>query len=160
MIVKPLTESDAKHLLAAEGWLELGNAVAANDELENITPLFRAHPDVLDLRVQILIAAKQFDNALVVAETLTEQMPGRSAAIAECLQQKGDNEGAYEGLAEVGEQFAEHCDVTYRLAVLAALTGQIAEAEDWLQRALDVGGPKLKLKALDDPALKEFWQAR
>jgi len=31
------------------------------------------------------------------------------------------------------------------------------EAEDWLERALDVGGPKLKLKALDDPGLKEFW---
>ena len=161
MPLKPLTEPDAKHLLAAEGWLELGNAIAANDELENITPLMRAHPEVLECRLQIFIAAKQWDSALAVAETLTEQMPGRPAAwmaIAECLQQKGDTEGAYEALAEVGEQFAEHPEVTYKLAVLAALIGQTAEAEDWLERALDVGGPRLKLKALEDPTLKEFWQ--
>jgi len=161
MALRPLTESDAKHLLAAEGWLELGNALAANDELENIAPLFRAHPEVLECRVQILIAAKQWDNALIVAETLTEQIPGRPVAwvaMAECLQGKGDLEGAYEALAEVGEQFAEHPEVTYKLAVLAALIGQIQEAEDWLERCMDVGGPKWKLRALNDPALQAVWQ--
>src|SRR5688500_7638678 len=131
--------------------LKVGNHLAANEELENVTPVFRAHPEVLECRVQIFLAGKHWDAALAVAETLCEQMPERPAswlAMAECLHQKGDTEGAYEALAEVGEQFAEHPEVTYRLAVLAALIGQTQKAEDWLQRALDVGGPKLKLKAL------------
>jgi len=35
---------------------------------------------------------------------------------------------------------------------------QWLEAENWLERALHVGGPKLKPRALDDPNLKEFWE--
>jgi hypothetical protein len=69
----------------------LGNHLADNDELENIEPLFRAHPEVLECRLQIFIAVKQWDAALTVAETLTEQMQGRPAAwvaMAECLHQK------------------------------------------------------------------------
>ena len=57
MSLTSLNESDAKHLLAAEGWLELGNHLAANDELENITPLFRAHPEVLEVRHNIFALA-------------------------------------------------------------------------------------------------------
>ena len=41
------TESDLQHLRAAQGWIELGLWDVANDELEQITPELRAHPDVL-----------------------------------------------------------------------------------------------------------------
>jgi hypothetical protein len=40
---------DLNILRAAEGWLELGNHLEANEELENITPKLRAHPDVLEI---------------------------------------------------------------------------------------------------------------
>jgi hypothetical protein len=46
----PLPWPAQNHLQAAEGWLELGNAQEANQELERITPSLRAHPAVLDLR--------------------------------------------------------------------------------------------------------------
>jgi hypothetical protein len=36
------------HLAAADGWLGLKNHLAANSELEKITPELRAHPDVLE----------------------------------------------------------------------------------------------------------------
>jgi hypothetical protein len=39
---------DALHLSAAIGWLELGNHIEANEDLEKITPDFREHPDVLE----------------------------------------------------------------------------------------------------------------
>jgi hypothetical protein len=48
--VKPLEHPDALHFQAAGGWLELGNWREANEELENITPALRAHPDVLAVR--------------------------------------------------------------------------------------------------------------
>ena len=44
-----LGDDDMRHLLAAQGWLELGAWKSAHDELENITAKMRAHPDVLEL---------------------------------------------------------------------------------------------------------------
>lgn len=52
--MKPLLHVEAKHLEAAEGWLELGNYLEANQELEKITPQYRAHLDDLDMRWQVL----------------------------------------------------------------------------------------------------------
>ena len=37
-MMKPLEPPDSFHLLAAQGWLELGNHVEANEELDKITP--------------------------------------------------------------------------------------------------------------------------
>ncbi len=51
--LKNLPHPDNKHLEAAEGWLELGNYLEANEELENITPQLRAHPYVLEMRYKI-----------------------------------------------------------------------------------------------------------
>ena len=81
-----------------------------------------------------------------------------SDLLASALHHLGDTESAYETLASVGDEFAEDCTVTYALAVYATLTAQWQEAEDWLERAFDVGGQKLKLKALADPELKELWE--
>jgi len=36
--------SDQRQLDAAEGWLELGNWLEANEELERISPEMRGHP--------------------------------------------------------------------------------------------------------------------
>ena len=51
--MKDLPLPDQRFLNAAEGWLGLGDHLAANEELENITPQFRAHPLVLEVRYQI-----------------------------------------------------------------------------------------------------------
>jgi hypothetical protein len=42
--MKSLEQADRVHLNAAEGWFGLGDLVSASDELEKITPAFRAHP--------------------------------------------------------------------------------------------------------------------
>ena len=46
--------------LAAEGYLELGLPVDANDELESITPGARHLPEVLGVRAQICVKAKKW----------------------------------------------------------------------------------------------------
>jgi len=48
-----MSPADLRHLQAAQGWLELGNHLEANEELENITAKHRAHPAVLELRWQM-----------------------------------------------------------------------------------------------------------
>ena len=50
MTIKPLEPPDSFHLEAAVGWLELGNHLEANEELDQITASLRAHPDVLLVR--------------------------------------------------------------------------------------------------------------
>ena len=47
---KALGHPDNLHLQAAQGWLELGNHVEANEELEKIVSTLRSHPDVLEIR--------------------------------------------------------------------------------------------------------------
>ena len=39
--MKPLEPPDSLHLQAAQGWLELGNHIEANEELEKMLCLFR-----------------------------------------------------------------------------------------------------------------------
>jgi len=56
--MRSLPATDRRHFEAAQGWLALGDWRSANDELENITPLHRAHPDVLALRWAIYAKAE------------------------------------------------------------------------------------------------------
>ena len=70
-----LEPPDSHYLLAATGWLELGNAAAAAEELDQIQPLLRGHPDVLELRFQICAAAANWDEAWKVAQALVLEVP-------------------------------------------------------------------------------------
>ena len=104
-----------KHLEAAESWLELGNYLEANAELDKITPLHRAHPDVLEVRYNVFAAGGKWDGCLAIAETLTTSLPKRMfgwVGLANAMHHLGDTEGAYEALVAVGDEFAEHADVT------------------------------------------------
>lgn len=60
----PLEPPDSHHLMAAKGWLELDNYLAANEELEKIAPGLKAHPLVLFTRCDIYVKAKKWDYAL------------------------------------------------------------------------------------------------
>jgi hypothetical protein len=59
-----LTDSDRHHRRAAEGWLELGDHLSANEELEQIEPGNRARPAVLRRRWDIYAAARKWEAAL------------------------------------------------------------------------------------------------
>ena len=45
--MKLLELSDKRNLIAALGWLELGNSTESETELGRIIPLFRARPSVM-----------------------------------------------------------------------------------------------------------------
>ena len=69
--MKRLEPPDALHLQAAQGWLELGNYLEADKELDEITASLRAHPDVLKVRWEIYAAAKKWEAALDIAAGLS-----------------------------------------------------------------------------------------
>jgi putative SOS response-associated peptidase YedK len=68
----PFGPPDSIHLRASEGWLELGNHLEANEELEQITPEMRAHPAVLCLRYENYAKGKKWDGAAEIARALVK----------------------------------------------------------------------------------------
>jgi hypothetical protein len=78
--MKPLTAPDIHYLRAPQGWLELGNHLEANEELERIAPECRAHPDVLDVRWQIYTHAKKWDACVDIAGAIIKIDPNRADA--------------------------------------------------------------------------------
>jgi predicted Zn-dependent protease len=157
----PLPPDEARHLSSAEGWMDLGNWREANDELKKITPTMRVHPEVLELRCRIHAAAGQWDQCIIAAEKLTDQLPNRPTGwllLAAAEYGLGGTMDAYETLCSVSEQFAEQPEITFELARYAAALGEWEECGDWLTRALAVGGDEWKARALNDPMLKEFWR--
>jgi hypothetical protein len=74
-MIAPLHPPDSTHLQAAQGWLELGNHLEADVELDQITPELRAHPAVLGVRWQIYAKAKKGDAALDIAPSLIQLVP-------------------------------------------------------------------------------------
>lgn len=77
--IKPLSLEDARHVLAAQGWLELGDAVSAGDELREVSPGEQTHPAVLQIRFDIHAKAGRWDEAVNVAEVVASMLPDEPA---------------------------------------------------------------------------------
>ena len=161
MRAEPLESSDAFHLTAAKGWLELGNHIEANNELEEIEPLNRAHPDVLEVRWQIYRRAGRFDACHEIAEALKAKEPHLHRGtfyLAESLYHVGKIQEAYAELAPSLERFPEAWAVHYDMACYSCLLGRLDEARAYLEKAFTLDGSNTaKLRALDDPDLAAIW---
>ena len=66
---------NSTHLRAAHGWLELGNYQAAFDELEEIEPEWRIHPDVLEARWFVYEMAEKWKFCIEISNTLVKMKP-------------------------------------------------------------------------------------
>jgi hypothetical protein len=77
--MKPLVPPDSVHLQAAQGWLDLGNHIEANEELERITPQLRVHPDVLQVRWRVYAKAEKWDACLLISEAIIQLAPDRAS---------------------------------------------------------------------------------
>src|SRR5438045_9585084 len=66
---------DKRYLEAAQGWLGLGRWDEANEELENITPQYKAHPEVLALRFELYSRAGKWEYAAEIARSISELVP-------------------------------------------------------------------------------------
>ena len=160
--MKELSGSDERHLEAAQGWLMLGNWLEANEELENITPLFRAHPDVLSLRWAIYAKAGKWDYAFEVARGLVEMLPDDASSWlrqAESLRKMagGGAKAALDALLPVADLFPDNVLLLYSLACYSCQSGDLKAAWNWFGLAMDKGGDKIKLLGLEDKELEPLW---
>lgn len=157
----PFPENEHQHLVIATGWMELGNVVEANEELDKISPSLRAHPFVLDVRWQIYALAKKWEACVDLAEALVKLVPNqlngwlhRSYA----LHSMKRTQEAFDRLLPARDMFPNEQMIPYNLACYSCQLGRLEEARKWLALAFEIGGKEIKLMALDDPDLEPLWR--
>jgi predicted Zn-dependent protease len=160
--IKPLQPPDNMHLQAAEGWLGLGNQVEAFEELEQISPQLRVHPDVLELRWQIYAKEKKWDACVDIARAITKFTPSHPNGwihLAFSLHELKRTKESKEVLLLVVDKFPEESVMRYNLACYECELGNLKESRAWLEKAFNLGDAKqLKPTALDDPDLEPLWK--
>jgi tetratricopeptide (TPR) repeat protein len=161
-VISPLQPPATLHLEAAQGWLELGNHVEADAELDNITPELRAHPDVLKVRWEVCAAAKKWEATLDIAAAIIQRDPDdplgwvhRSYALHELKR----TAKARDNLLRVVDKFPRNAMMRYNLACYECQLGRLDHTKSWLRKAFRLGNAKqMKLDALDDPDLEPLWK--
>jgi len=160
--MKSLEQADRVHLNAAEGWFGLGDLVSASDELEKITPAFRAHPAVLLMRCKIYQAAKKWGYLIEISQTLIEQLPKLAEAWIHrsyALHESNRTREAFDLLLPAAKKFPKLPVIPYNLACYACQLGKLEDAMKQIEQAIDLGGKKndIRLDALEDPDLEPLW---
>ena len=160
--MKPLELHDLRYLAAAQGWLELGNHLEADEELENITAEQRAHPAVLEIRWQIYAKAGKWEGALDIASALVQLVPESALGCVHrsfSLHELKRTEEARDNLLRVVDKFSKDATMRYNLACYECQLGRLDQARAWLEKSFEIGdAKKMKLAALDDSDLEPLWK--
>ena len=160
--MKPLTRQTVFHLQAAEGWLELGNHIEANAELDKITPKMQAHPDVLEVRWNIYAKAGRWEACADIAQALCKLVPRYSVGfihLAYSLHEMKRTKEALNTLLPVAHKFPDEWQIPYNLACYSCQLGELKEAWQWLERAFTISDKvEIKTKALEDRDLEPLWK--
>ena len=155
-----LEPATVHRLRAAEGWLDLGNHLEANEELEHIRPQLRVHPEVLVLRWRICAKAKKWDACLMIARALTDDLPEDPRgwiALAQTLRLQGKLRKAFVLAKSKALDFMDCWHLHYDAARYGFLLGEFDDAEQFFTLALAAGDPKeVRRRAQNDPDLTGF----
>ena len=160
--MKNLGHPDSFHLESARGWLELGNHLEADKELDEITPLLRAHPDVLLVRCEVYFKAKKWECLLAVAETVVKLAPDEPQAWilrSFALHELKRTQEAFDWLLPVADSFDKVWAVPYNLACYCAQLGRLEESREWFTKAMATDENVVRREAIDDPDLKPLWDS-
>jgi hypothetical protein len=162
-VLNKLPYPDRFHFNAAEGWLCLGDPVAAHEELDQINPSLFLRRDVLLLRWYIYAKANKWDSALAIAEQLVQSRPTDPRGwLCLCKTLKSLRrrvEQAYNLASCKTREFPDNWELHYDAACYASLLGKRAEAEFFLSVAMQLGGTEKVAKlALKDADLQALWK--
>lgn len=155
--MKFMEPSDLSALQAAQEFMKNGELDPAEDQLNRISAEAHDHPEVLEIRWEILAQRQQWPQALEISQKLCQAAPEnqygwmyQSTSLAELNRVRE----AYELLGTVVERFPKEPSIPYNLACCACKLKRLQEAGDWIVRAAAIGGrAEIKLMALQDPDL-------
>ena len=161
--IKPLDPPDSHFLNAAQGWIELQDSAAAEQELEKLTPEARVHPLFLLVRWELYANARRWEAAHTVGDYLVENFPDEPIGWLQrsyALHAMGRTPEAFQQLLPAAGKFEKVSTMSYHLACYACSLGHVQEAWLWLDKAIASGdgGDRIKSMALEDPILKPLWQ--
>jgi tetratricopeptide (TPR) repeat protein len=164
--VNPLEPPDSTYLEAAEGWLDLGNHIEANEELERIEAKNRAHPNVLQVRWRIYAKAENWEAGLDIATALTKLAPDWRCGwpqLARTLRKLNRTGEARDLLISVWQKFDRNTTFPFYLACYSCQLGLLPEARKWLDLAFSNADSEeerkqVRLRALDTPDLEPLWK--
>ncbi len=160
--MEPLPPPDSMHLLAAQGWLELGDPSEAAADLNRVSAAGREHPDFLEMQWQLFVRNKQWLDALRVAEAicrLAPESPFGWIHRSYCLHELRRTQEAWDALLPTAERFPKEWLVCYNLACYACQLGWMDQARAWFRRALQRGDSReIERLAATDPDLKPMIQ--
>ena len=148
-----------KHLRAADGYLDLGMAIEAWDELESIEAEHRSFGEVLKIRLKVCRALEKWEIMSEIAQFLAKNEPDESnhlLNLAFAKRRLDGVESAEEIPAKAEVKFPEDALIKYNLGCYRAVAGRIADARLALAEAFQKD-PELRITALEDPDLVGIW---
>ena len=154
----PLEE---RHLTAAQGYLDLGLFIEANDELEQMDADVRHLPEVLEVRLGIYRALEKWELVEVVARKLAQydpQEPRWRIEWSHASKLRGNTDAARLILVDGIKLTSGSGELYFALACLEATAGNIGAAKEALHSAIKAT-PELKKRSLDEPALEKLWES-
>lgn len=158
----PLSTPHTHYLEAAQGWIELGNYIEANAELDEITPELRVHPDVLGVRWCIYAKAGKWEVCVDLAAAIVAADSRRPSGWIQrsfALHELKRTQEALELLEPSADLFSDAWNIRYNLGCYACRLGRQDEAWEWLEDAFGLAEDKrmIKTMALHDKDLEQLW---
>lgn len=148
-----------RRLEYARGYITLGLAKQARDELAAIPKLEQASIEVQELWVDVLMELKAWKRVVRMAALVCEKRPKNERswiAWAYALRELQRIEEAQDVLWRAEKRYGQNSGVLhYNLACYACLLGKHDEAEARLKRAMTMD-ESWREAALDDPDLKDL----
>ncbi len=153
--------STAKRVSYALGYLGLGLVEQASEELEAIEGEDRLSVPVMLTRIELYMAAKNWELVVAVAKGVVRADPRQEQAwigwayALRCLERTAE---ARDVLREAEPQHGKTCALLhYNLACYECLLGNLSEAKVRLRKACRKSAD-FKALALDDPDLQTLWE--
>ena len=149
-------EDYERSIQAAQGYTELGMHHEALKELDSLVMVVKKRPDVLELRILILMQAKKWRVALQVSRELCEIRPNATIGFihtAFCLHELGRSNEAKSVLLSGPAELIDEPTYHYNLACYECVLGNLESAQAHLETSILLD-KNLKYFARNDPDLK------
>jgi len=131
-------EDFQRRILAAQGYHELGLWREAWRELDGLADAAQRRPDVLEMRILILINEQNWNEGLILSRQLAEAAPreeGGWVHSAFCLHELGRTGEALEALLAAPASLREKAIFHYNFACYSCALGRIDAARKALYRS-------------------------
>jgi Putative Zn-dependent protease, contains TPR repeats len=143
-------------LLAAQGYIELEMPEEALHELDALPPEEQDLQEVLQVRLFILMRARNWQKAMLVCDRLRELLPNQTTGYihgAFCLHELGRTGEARNMLLEGPAELLREATYYYNMGCYNAVLGNLEEAHRALEISFKMDG-KFREIAKYDPDLK------